>query len=210
MDFTFRQLEIFRAVVVAGSITKASHRIGLSQPSISQQLAKLEESLGVQLINRNRTGSVSLTPAGEFWYRSAQDLTERTQAILQEHDQTFRPSNLAIKLGVTPALRGRFMSAVARIAQPRAYRLPYSDDLKIKVSDAMGKIAEGQEIQGKVDAEKALPEATAEALAQEIEAGRPDVRPGRTAGVGERIFQFEPSMLTFSEGAAPVTPAKPP
>lgn len=96
------------------------------------------------------------------------------------------------------------------VGQPRAYRLPYSDDLKIKVSDAMGKIAEGQEIQGKVDAEKALPEATAEALAQEIEAGRPDVRPGRTAGVGERIFQFEPSMLTFSEGAAPVTPAKPP
>lgn len=120
VDFTFRQLEIFRAVVVAGSITKASHRIGLSQPSISQQLAKLEESLGVQLINRNRTGSVSLTPAGEFWYRSAQDLTERTQAILQEHDQTFRPSNLAIKLGVTPALRGRFMSAVARIAQEEA------------------------------------------------------------------------------------------
>lgn len=117
MDFTFRQLEIFRAVVIAGSITKASHRIGLSQPSISQQLAKLEESLGVQLINRNRTGSVSMTPAGEFWYRSAQDLTERLQAILQEHDQTFRSSNLVLKLGVTPALRGRFMSAVARIAQ---------------------------------------------------------------------------------------------
>lgn len=56
MDITFRQLEIFRWVVVAGSITKASHRIGLSQPSISQQLAKLEEMLNVQLINRNRTG----------------------------------------------------------------------------------------------------------------------------------------------------------
>lgn len=58
MDFTFRQLEIFRAVVVAGSITKASARIGLSQPSISQQLAKLEESLGVQLINRDRKSVV--------------------------------------------------------------------------------------------------------------------------------------------------------
>lgn len=43
MDITFKQLEIFRWVVVAGSITKASHRIGLSQPSISQQLAKLEK-----------------------------------------------------------------------------------------------------------------------------------------------------------------------
>ena len=120
MDFTFRQLEIFRSVVVSGSITKASHRIGLSQPSISQQLAKLEDSLGVQLINRNRTGSVSLTPAGDFWYRAAQDLTERMLTILQEHDQTFRTSNLVLKLGVTPALRSRFLTAVARIAQEEA------------------------------------------------------------------------------------------
>lgn len=120
MDFTFRQLEIFRAVVVSGSITKASHRIDLSQPSISQQLAKLEESLGVQLINRNRAGSVSLTPAGEYWYRAAQELTERVQEILQEHDQTFRTSNLVLKLGVTPALRGKFLTAVARIAQEEA------------------------------------------------------------------------------------------
>jgi DNA-binding transcriptional LysR family regulator len=110
-------LEIFRAVVVAGSITKASHRIGLSQPSISQQLAKLEESLGVQLINRNRAGSVSLTPAGEFWYRGSIDMMERMHTLLQEHDQTFRSSNLVLKLGVTPALRGRFISGAARIAR---------------------------------------------------------------------------------------------
>lgn len=116
MDFTFRQLEIFRAVVVAGSITKASHRIGLSQPSISQQLAKLEESLGVQLINRNRTGAISLTPAGEFWYRSSIEVMDRMHALLQEHDQTFRCANLVLKFGVTPALRGRFISGVARIA----------------------------------------------------------------------------------------------
>lgn len=120
MDFTFRQLEIFRAVVVSGSITKASHRIGLSQPSISQQLAKLEDSLGVQLINRNRTGSVSLTPAGDFWYRSAVALIEQVQVVLQEHNQTFRSSNLVLKLGVTPAIRGRFLSAAARIAREEA------------------------------------------------------------------------------------------
>ena len=55
------------------------------------------------------------------------------------------------------------------VGQPRAYQLPYSDDLKIKVSEAMGKIAQGEEIQGTIDSEKALAEETAEALAQEIE-----------------------------------------
>jgi len=117
MDFTFRQLEIFRAVVVAGSITKASHRIGLSQPSISQHLAKVEESLGVQLINRNRTGTVSLTPAGEFWYRNSIEIIDRMETLLQEHTQTFRSSNLVLKFGATPVLRGRFLSGAARIAR---------------------------------------------------------------------------------------------
>jgi DNA-binding transcriptional LysR family regulator len=42
------------------------------------------------------------------------------QSILQEHDQTFRTSNLVLKLGITPALRGRFLTGVARIAQEEA------------------------------------------------------------------------------------------
>lgn len=96
------------------------------------------------------------------------------------------------------------------VGQPRAFRLPYSEDLKIKVNEAMGQISEGQEIQGKVDAKEALPEATSEALALEIEAGSVEGKPGGSSAVGERIFQFDASMLTFGEAAAPVTPGKPP
>ncbi|MBI4923523.1 MAG: hypothetical protein HY834_17425 [Devosia nanyangense] len=95
------------------------------------------------------------------------------------------------------------------LGQPRAYQLPYSDDLKIKVNEAMGKIAQGEQIQGTVDARMALPEETAEALAQEIETGMVDGRPGGAGTVGERVFQFEAGMLTFGVEAAPVTPEKP-
>jgi hypothetical protein len=96
------------------------------------------------------------------------------------------------------------------VGQPRAYQLPYSDDLKVKLAEAMGDIAQGEEVQGTVDVEEALPEETAEALAIEIEAGASDVRPDGSGGVGERVFQFEPSMLTFGAAEAPVTPGKPP
>ena len=94
------------------------------------------------------------------------------------------------------------------VGQPRAYQLPYSDDLKIKVNEAMGKIAQGDSIQGTIDAKKALPEDTAEALAQEIETGKINGKPGGSSTVGERVFQFEPGMLTFGVEAAPVTPEK--
>ena len=95
------------------------------------------------------------------------------------------------------------------LGQPRAWQLPYSDDLKIKVNDAMSKIAQGEEIQGTIDAKKALPKATAEDLAKEIQTGKLNGKPGGAGTVGERIFQFEPAMLTFGEEAAPVTPSKP-
>jgi len=117
VDFTLKQLEIFRSVVVAGSITKASQRIGLAQPSISQQLAKLEELLKVQLILRNRTGLISLTPAGEFWFKSSDDILGRIENVVDEHEQRFKHSNVTLRLGATPALRGRITAAAARIAQ---------------------------------------------------------------------------------------------
>lgn len=101
-------------------------------------------------------------------------------------------------------------SANFPVGQPRAYQLPYSDDLKIKVGEAMGKIKQGDEIQGKIDAKKALPEDTAEALAQEIQTGIRDARVGGASSVGERIMSFDASMLTFAPEAAPITPGKAP
>lgn len=97
------------------------------------------------------------------------------------------------------------------LGQPRAYQLPYSDDLQVKVKQAMGEIAQGKQVQGEIDSKKILPKDTAEALAQEIQTSKVNTngQPGGGATVGERILQFEPGMLTFNEEAAPVTPAKP-
>lgn len=120
MDITLKQLQIFRAVVIAGSITKASRRVSLSQPSISQQLAKLEERLGTQLINRNRTGSVSLTPSGEYWFKFSDDLLRRFDQAIDEHEKRHVDNRIFLRMGVSPTLRGRFVAAAARIASEEA------------------------------------------------------------------------------------------
>ena len=117
MDISLKQLEMFRAVVVAGSITKASRRMGLSQPSISQQLAKLEEMLGTPLLRRNRTGLISLTPAGEFWFRASESVLQQIANSVDEHRQRYIDNSVTLQIGVTPTLRGRFVSAAARIAR---------------------------------------------------------------------------------------------
>ena len=115
-DITLKQLEIFNAVVVAGSITRASRRIDLSQPSISQQLAKFEERLGCQLIVRNRGGSIVLTPAGEYWFSVSTEMLGRLKTVFSEHDQRFVRNSLSLRMGLTPTMRGRFVSEAAKIA----------------------------------------------------------------------------------------------
>jgi DNA-binding transcriptional LysR family regulator len=116
MDITLKQLQIFRAVVVAGSITKASKRLVLSQPSISQQLAKLEERLGAQLILRNRTGLINLTPAGEYWFNVGDELLQRLDTVTAEYHSRFVGNSVTLRLGITPTMRGRFIAKAARIA----------------------------------------------------------------------------------------------
>lgn len=65
-----RQLDYFHAVIECGNFYAAAEKCYVSQSAISQQIKKLEEELGVELLTRhNRT--FSLTPAGEHFYRKS-------------------------------------------------------------------------------------------------------------------------------------------
>jgi LysR family transcriptional regulator, low CO2-responsive transcriptional regulator len=57
-------LKAFHAVAVAGSFTRAATAIGLSQPTLSSQVALLEATHAVSLFDRKRRG-VALTPTGK-------------------------------------------------------------------------------------------------------------------------------------------------
>jgi len=89
---------------------------------------------------------------------------------------------------------------------PRAYQVPYSQDLVEMVQAAMGEIQQGNDVAGAI-ADGETVEDTAEQLAEEITKRGGD-RSGETA-VGERVVVLDESLLSFSTKPAPVTPAKP-
>ena len=62
-DLDLREVRAFVAVVDAGSFLEAAQRLALSQPAISQQVQRVEASLGVPLLVRDR-GGCRPTPAG--------------------------------------------------------------------------------------------------------------------------------------------------
>ena len=63
MDLNLRDIRAFIAVAQTGSFTRAAARLHLSQPALTVQIRRLEETVGVRLFDRN-SRNVALTPTG--------------------------------------------------------------------------------------------------------------------------------------------------
>lgn len=74
------RLRYFKAVAETGSFTAAARRLGLAQPTLSVQVARLEEELGTRVLTRRRDG-VSLTEAGRRLLDLASGLLDRAHEI---------------------------------------------------------------------------------------------------------------------------------
>src|SRR5206468_3500455 len=123
------QLRTFLAVAQSLSFTQAANRLGLRQPTVSQQIRRLEEAVGRELFVRD-TRSVSLTADGE-------SMAGFARSILAAHEQAvgfFTGSGLSgrLRLGVTDDLA---LTQVPRIL--RDFRQLYPRiDLELTVSQS--------------------------------------------------------------------------
>jgi len=67
---------VFSAVARADSLTQAAKQLGLAQPSLSQQLARLEAIIDLKLFER-RSSQLALTPAGNYLLPRVEDILRR-------------------------------------------------------------------------------------------------------------------------------------
>lgn len=106
-----RHIRYFLAVAELGNFTRAAEALHVSQPTLSQQIKQLEETLGTPLFDRSGR-TVRLTDAGMAWMRYArlalQDLEAGTRAI---HDvATLERGNL--RLAMTPTFTAYLVGPV--------------------------------------------------------------------------------------------------
>lgn len=92
-----REMEIFVAIVAAGSLSAAARTLGLSVPVVSKELARLEERLGTLLLHRT-TRSLTLTPEGELFHRRC---TTILADVDDAEDQAARGARLEGPLRIT-------------------------------------------------------------------------------------------------------------
>lgn len=73
LDTDLRLLRVFITIVQSGGFAKAQNDLNLSQPTISNMIASLEEKVGFRVCDRGRAG-FKLTVKGEELYRRSHEL----------------------------------------------------------------------------------------------------------------------------------------
>lgn len=119
--FSLRQLQYALAVAETLSFRRAAERCHVAQPSLSTQVAALEQALGVRLFERNRR-RVLVTPAGEALLERARGVIGAADALLEGARGAGDPLSGALRIGVIPTVSPYLLPAaspVVRAAYPR-------------------------------------------------------------------------------------------
>jgi DNA-binding transcriptional LysR family regulator len=80
MDFRLRQMEIFRSVMLTGSINGAAKLLFISQPAVSRIISHTEQTLGLKLFNRTK-GKLIPTPEGVALFRQVDEFYEHAMQV---------------------------------------------------------------------------------------------------------------------------------
>ncbi|MBE5963015.1 MAG: LysR family transcriptional regulator [Lachnospiraceae bacterium] len=97
-------LNVLRYVIAVAeekNFSKAAHKLFVSQPSLSQSIQKLENSLGSPLFLRDQT-PVTLTYAGELYVEWARQILKSEEDISRKIAEVSANKHFRIRIGVSP------------------------------------------------------------------------------------------------------------
>lgn len=100
---SLRQLEYLLAVDEQRHFRRAAAKVGVSQPTLSAQLSTLEQSLGAQLVERNRS-RVLLAPVGQQIVEIARRIMRDVQEIKEVATHKLGEPGGTIRLGLPPTI----------------------------------------------------------------------------------------------------------
>lgn len=110
-----QEFRVFMAVVEGGSMSKAAERLATSQPAISRAIGDLEESLGVQLLDRSPQGVVP-TPYGMALLKRSVAIFDEIRQGIKDLEFLSDPDAGEVRIAAPIALStGIVAAAVARM-----------------------------------------------------------------------------------------------
>ncbi|MEM1112298.1 MAG: hydrogen peroxide-inducible genes activator [Pseudomonadota bacterium] len=140
---SIKQLEYFLAVAEGGSFRRAGENLGISQPTITAQIAQLEKVLGTPLFERGRSGTTP-SPAGRELLPMARRVLEGIDDFVATAGQaadgatTYR---MGVKSTLGPYVLPRILPAVHALHR----------DLKLHVREELPSLLESKLEAGELD-----------------------------------------------------------
>lgn len=129
-----RHLRYFVKIVEAGSFSRAAAAIHVAQPALSQQIAELEQMLGVTLLHRNARG-VRPTPAGEVLFNEASSILRQIERIPGIVRSSGGEAQGSVSIGMSSTLAsflaGAFMEAGKKALPKVALRFITDDSMSL-------------------------------------------------------------------------------
>lgn len=118
MRFKLRQVEVFRAVMITGSMSGAGRLLNITQPAVSRIIAYTEQSLGLRLFERTGTRLTPTTEAGilmsavEKLYEGALQVDDLARDLARRPGGTLTiAASPSLALHVIPTVIARFLTA---------------------------------------------------------------------------------------------------
>src|SRR5260370_18461221 len=114
-----RHLRYFVALADAGSFTHAAEQMFIAQPTLSQQIRRLEEIVGTQLLQRRREG-LQLTKAGAVLLDASPTVLSLVDHEVHRTRQAAALRRSPLRVGLPPPLPGALSTEAASALRPAA------------------------------------------------------------------------------------------
>jgi DNA-binding transcriptional LysR family regulator len=122
-----RQIEVFRAVMIAGSLSGAARQLNVSQPSLSRLVMRIEDLVGFPLFDRFR-GRLRPTAEAETVFGKLQHIQAQFDQLEEAIGQIGRGETGSFRLGASPSLARQLVPVALSRLHQRFPSLPLQMD----------------------------------------------------------------------------------
>ena len=116
MEITVRQLEVFVAVATDCHFGRAAETLHVSQPVVSQEIQRLERTIGASLFDRS-TRTVTLTAVGDALLDEAREVHAAFEAFAARAKRMSTQRSYRLRIAATPSVLHELLPAVLRRAE---------------------------------------------------------------------------------------------
>jgi DNA-binding transcriptional LysR family regulator len=117
MNFRLRQMEVFRAVMLTGSINGAAKLLFASQPAVSRIISHTESTLGLVLFNRVK-GKLAPTQEAEALFHEVDEFYQHAVRVNEFAQGLARGPSGVLNLSSSPCLsRGLIPRVITRFVE---------------------------------------------------------------------------------------------